>query len=177
MDHVVVLVAAALLAVAMGLVIRRRLAFMTMVQSDSMLPTLAPGQQLLTRRPGSTGPVRRGDIVVVRSAELDRMIVKRVVGLPREQVDVTADEVRVNGRWLPEPYVTRRGGGSGIFDVPDDYLLLLGDNRVHSSDSRNWQQPYVPVSALRGIVVTRSRRSAAAPRDRVPQPVDAARAG
>lgn len=146
-----VVVASAVLAVAIGLVVRRRLGFVTRVESASMGPTLAPGQQLLTRRSG--GPVRRGDITVVRSAELGRVIVKRVIGLPGEHVDVAAGKVWVNGKRLPEPYVFQWGGRSGSFDVPAGHLLLLGDNRARSSDSRNWRQPYLPVSALRGTVL------------------------
>jgi signal peptidase I len=148
-----VVVAAALIAVAAGLLARRRLGFVTMVESESMLPTLAPGQRLLTRRPGLSRRVRRGDIVVIRSAELGRVIVKRVIGLPGEHVDVAAGEVRVDGKPLPEPYVTGRGGRSGSFDVPDGHLLLLGDNRTGSSDSRSWRQPYLPLTALRGTVL------------------------
>ena len=82
MDNVVVVGLAALLALAVGLAVRRWLVFLTTVESESMLPTLAPGQQLLTRRPATSRPLRRGDIVVVDSDELGRVIVKRVAGLP-----------------------------------------------------------------------------------------------
>lgn len=146
-------VTAALLAVALALVVRRRLGFVVMVVSASMVPTLAPGQRLLTRRPGISGSVRRGDIVVARPGELGRVIVKRVIGLPGEHVNVAAGEVWVDGKRLVEPYVLRWGGRSGSFDVPAGQLLLLGDNRARSSDSRNWQQPYLPISALRGTVL------------------------
>jgi signal peptidase I len=153
MGTAVVGVAAALMAVLVGLAARRLLGSLTIVDSESMVPTLTPGQRLLTRRPSTCRPVRRGDIVVVRSAELGRAIVKRVIGLPQEHVSVTAGQVRVNGRPLPEPYVTSWGGPSGSFDVPDGHLLLLGDNRAGSSDSRSWRQPYLPLTALRGFVL------------------------
>jgi signal peptidase I len=153
MEATVIVVAAGLFAVAVGLAARQRLGFITVVDSESMVPTLTPGQRSLTRRPGVSRPVRRGDIVVVRSLELGRVIVKRVVGLPKEHVSVAAGQVRVDGRRLPEPYVTLRGGPSGSFDVPDGHLLLLGDNRARSSDSRSWRQPCLPITALRGIVL------------------------
>jgi signal peptidase I len=153
MGTAVIVVAAALLAVLVGLAARQRLGFLTLVDSESMVPTLTPGQRLLTRRPSTSRPVRRGDIVVVRSAELGRVIVKRVVGLSQEHVSVAAGQVRVNGRPLPEPYVTWWGGPSGSFNVPDGHLLLLGDNRAGSSDSRSWRQPYLPMTALRGFVL------------------------
>ena len=110
-----VIVVAVVLAVAVGLVVRRRLGFMTMVDSDSMVPTLSPGQLLLSRPLRGSRPVRRGDVVVVRSAELGRMFVKRTVGLPGEHLEVAAGEVWVNGKRLLEPYVTRRGGLAGSF--------------------------------------------------------------
>lgn len=152
MGTAVMVLAAALVAGAIGLAARQRIGSVTVVDSESMVPTLTPGQRLVTRRPSASRPVRRGDIVVVRSTELGRLIVKRVVGLPQEHVIVTDGHVRVNGRPLPEPYVTSWGGPSGSYDVPDGHLLLLGDNRARSSDSRSWRQPYLPVPALRGFV-------------------------
>lgn len=160
---------AALLAVAVGLAARRRLGFLTVVDSESMKPTLTPGQRLLTRRPEDSRPVRRGDIVVVRSAELGRVIVKRVIGLPHEHVSVAAGQVRVNGTPLPEPYVTMWGGPSASIDVPDGHLLLLGDNRSRSNDGRRWRQPCLPITALRGFVHT-VERPAAVPSDPGPEP-------
>ncbi|MFI8088294.1 signal peptidase I [Streptomyces sp. NPDC086080] len=177
MAYAVSALAAVLLALAVGLVARRRLGFVTMVESESMAPTLTPGRRLLTRRPRASRPVRRGDIVVVPSAELGRVIVKRVIGLPGEHVDIAPDEVRVDGEPLSEPYVVRRGGRSGAFDVPDGHLLLLGDNRARSSDSRSWRRPYVPVGVLRGTLLVRPRRPVAAPAGRGPRSAGPARAG
>ncbi|MFD3626317.1 signal peptidase I [Streptomyces sp. NPDC058698] len=177
MGYALSAVAAVLSAVVLGLVARHRLGFVTVVGSESMAPTLAPGRLLPVRRPRASRPVRRGDIVVVRSAELGRVIVKRVIGLPGEHVDVAADEVRVDGERLSEPYVVRRGGRSGGFDVPDGHLLLLGDNRARSSDSRSWRQPCLPVGALRGIVLLKPRPPLATPPDRGPRSAGRARGG
>jgi signal peptidase I len=114
---------------------------------------------------------------VVRSAELGRVVVKRVVGVGGEHVVVSAAGVRVDGRPLGEPYVVHRGGPTGGFDVPRGHLLLLGDNRSRSNDSRSWHQPYLPVDAVRGFVVLSRKRSAGAPAGRAPRPSRAARAG
>lgn len=150
METTALVIAAALSAVVVGRAARRRLGFVTVVESESMMPTLTPGEWLLTRRPEASRPVRRGDIVVVRSAELGRVIVKRVIGLPQEHVSVAAGHVRVDGRPLPEPYVTLWGGPSASIDVPDGHLLLLGDNRARSNDGRRWRQSCVPMTALQG---------------------------
>ena len=142
------------LAVLLGRLAHQRLGFVTVVESVSMAPTLAPGQRLLTRRVLRTP--RRGDVVVVESTEVGRPVVKRVVGLPGEHVGIEPDgTVVVAGLRLDEPYVVLAGGPAGrrSFDVPPGHLLLLGDNRARSSDARSWHSPYVPVGAVLGRVV------------------------
>lgn len=154
MESLLVVAASVVLALLLGRAIHRRLGFVTEVESISMAPTLAPGQRLLARRQGALRPLRRGDIVVVDSAELGRPIIKRVVGLPGEHIDVGADgRVQVAGHDLLEPYVVHRGGRPGAFEVPAGHLLLLGDNRARSSDARVWREPYLPVTAVLGRVV------------------------
>lgn len=153
MEKAVAVGVAIVLALIVGLVVRRRVGFVTAVDSKSMAPTLAPGQHMLTRRLTSSRPLRRGDIVVVDSDELERVIVKRVVGLPGEHVVIDRDgRVLVDGRILAEPFVAHPGGPSGTFDVAAGHLLLLGDNRAQSSDGRNWRQPYLPITKVRGRV-------------------------
>lgn len=164
-----VVAASTALALLLGWAVHRWLGFVTEVESVSMAPSLAPGQRLLARRHRATRPLRRGDIVVVDSTELGRPIIKRVVGLPGEHIDVTADgRVRVAGEDLVEPYVVHRGGRPGAFQVPAGHLLLLGDNRAASSDARVWREPYVPVSAVLGRAARRGWSSAAADGGRRP---------
>ncbi len=185
----VTVAAAVVLAALLGRLVHRRLGFVTAVEAVSMVPTLAPGQRLLTRRPGATRAPRRGDIVVVDSAAVGRPVVKRVVGLPGEHLDVGPDGVVVAGQRLDEPYVVHRGGPAArSFDVPAGHLLLLGDNRALSSDARVWRAPYVPVTAVLGRVVRprwpapgagsgRGSRSRAAAPTGSPVPPAATRAG
>lgn len=123
--------------------------WLTPVRGRSMEPTLHPGQLVPTRRIRATDPVRRGDVVVADSTELGRRIIKRVIGLPGEHVLILDGQVIVEGRPLDEPYA-RPSIFNGRFLVPDDSVLLLGDNRDASRDSRTWSQPYIPRSQLRG---------------------------
>lgn len=141
--------AALALAVAAALAARRAV-WVTRVESRSMAPTLHPGDRLVTV---ATTRLRRGDVVVFHSPDAGRRVVKRVVGLPGEAVTVGPGGVVVDGVPLDEPYVARHGGRTGVFAVPDGAVLVLGDNRPWSSDSRSWRQPFVPVATIEGRVL------------------------
>lgn len=141
----------------------RHVVWLTRVESWSMAPTLRPGSLLLTRRLRRSDDIRRGDVVVLRSAELGRHVVKRVVGLPGETVVVDSRGVFVDGLRLAEPQVLVHGGAVGSFSVPDAAYLVLGDNRARSSDSRSWRQPFVARSAIEGRWIRLSRGSPARP--------------
>ncbi|QVT81162.1 Signal peptidase I U [Nocardioides aquaticus] len=145
------------MALAAGVVVRGGVAFVTLVSSESMTPTLLPGRRVLTRRLATSRPLRRGDVVVVESDELARVVVKRVVGLGGEQVVVTpAGGVTVDRKVLVEPYVMNPCGPQGAFDVPVGHVLLLGDDRARSNDSRTWRTPCLPVTKVLGRVVLRA---------------------
>ena len=66
-----------------------------------------------------------------------RDFVKRVIGLPGDEIHIVEGEVRVNGVLLDEPYVVFGDGSDyGPVTVPEGSLFFLGDNRPNSSDSR-----------------------------------------
>jgi signal peptidase I len=123
-----------------------------------MSPTLKPGQWLLAARVHRAEVVARGDIVLVASAELCQMIIKRVIGAPGDLV-IIDDHGRIRGQSgsLVEPYVAIPADPAGTFVVPQHHVLLLGDNRNHSSDSRGWEQPFLPTAAIRGRVILGAR--------------------
>jgi signal peptidase I len=136
--------------VAAGLAARRARLEPMLVKGGSMRPTLGPGQRIAVAP--LLRPPRRGDLVVVRR-EGGLEVVKRVVGLPGEQVRLRAGRLEVDGRPVPEPYLPGgsgaggvRGtpggcpGGSGELDValgPGQYLVL-GDHRAASTDGRDF---------------------------------------
>lgn len=151
---------AALAAVAIGAVlVHRFVAFTTLVRSGSMRPALEPGDLVLTMRMHRPGRLRRGDLVVFRSPHLDEVLVKRLIGLPGERVELSDGLVRIDGEPLPEPYARRSGAYRGTFDVPVDRYLFLGDDRGGSIDARSWADPYVDRRDLLGVARVRLRPS------------------
>jgi signal peptidase I len=67
--------------------------------------------------------------------------VKRIVGLPGERVSELDGVIYINGEGLMEPYVdrSRRGRETASWQrIASDRYFVLGDNRMHSCDSRNW---------------------------------------
>ncbi len=112
------------------------------VEGPSMQPTLHAGEYVAVNRLAyRLGAPARGDIVVVRLGQFegpDRNVIKRVVGLPGERIDITAGVVRINGRAYPEPYRRRPATYSGSWTVGPDEYFVLGDNRDDSSDSHIW---------------------------------------
>ena len=127
-----------------GLVIR--------VESHSMQPTLRAGQLLLARPVHHASQLRHGDIVVLYSEELQQRIVKRLLGLQGDRLQLDHRGLQRNGQHVPEPYVAHPGGRTGSWQVPAGHGVFLGDNRAASSDSRSWRSPYVPLGAIIGVI-------------------------
>ncbi len=126
-----------LLAVA-GLAVRRARLEPMLVHGDSMRPTLDPGQRI------ALGPLRRtprrGEVVLLRHDGLE--MVKRVVGLPGERVRLVDGRLEVDGRHVPEPYAVEGPAGMDAVELDvrlgHEELLVLGDSRRHSTDSRSF---------------------------------------
>jgi signal peptidase I len=128
-------------AVAIALVINLFLAQATQVLGQSMEPTLHSSQRVVVEKVTYRflhGP-RRGDIVVINLPEQTDMLIKRVVALPGETVEVRAGKVYVDGELLEENWTTTPGGGSyGPKIIPPLHIFVLGDNRGASNDSRSF---------------------------------------
>ena len=121
------------------------------VQGDSMRPNYQPGDLVLALR---THDVDRGDVVLVESDALGMVIIKRVVGLPGDVVEVRDGTVYVNSEPAGQDYAAYIGGGDyGPAAVPDGELFLMGDNRPVSLDSRDPSVGCVPYGQLTGKVM------------------------
>ena len=109
------------------------------VQKISMEPTLVPGEVLLVNKLAYTfGEIEHGDIITFHyPMEPDLDYVKRVVGKPGDEVIVREGDVWVNNQALYEPYISAAPEYEGVWDVPEDALFVLGDNRNNSNDSHH----------------------------------------
>ena len=114
------------------------------VEGDSMLPSLAHRQYLLLAPCRfSWNRIHRGDIVVLRHPDRPKEVyVKRVVGLPNEDLHIDGGVVYLNENPLEEAYLadTKAGAAGSIqawWTGPDEYVVL-GDNRAASTDSRTF---------------------------------------
>lgn len=149
------LVAVLAAGLLVGLAARSRVVQLLTVSSTSMSPTLCPGDRIVVALWRSeVGDVGRGDLVAVRVAGQDGPLVKRVVGVPGDRVAIRDAYLYVNGERVTEPYVDHETIDSlyyGPVVVPGHRLVVMGDNRELSVDSRRFGP--VPEADLLGRVV------------------------
>ena len=128
------------------------------VPTSSMEPTLPVKSLFLSLRLpwlAADPEPDQGDIMMFYSQEYDQILVKRVIGLPGQTVTFAGGAVFIDGTLLEEDYLpagteTWPGTSGSSFTVPEGTVLLMGDNRGNSLDSRYWENPFIPLSDLRG---------------------------
>ncbi len=107
------------------------------IYGTSMAPTIQQGEIILTVK---TSTFESGDIVAFYYN--NKILVKRVIALPGDWVDIDEDgSVFVNDILLKEPYISEQSlGETDIefpYQVPDERIFVMGDHRATSVDSRN----------------------------------------
>lgn len=134
------------------------------VQQQSMEPNFHAGDYLLTSRQAYRffGAPERGDVIVFRSELLDdegneKCLIKRVIGLPGDVVEIKSGYVYVNGEEIDEPYVKEQGisGEMDAVTVPENELFVMGDNRGVSEDSRSARVGTISEDTIVGKVFVR----------------------
>jgi len=111
------------------------------VLSVSMEPTLYEGQYLLiSKQTHKIWPLKRGDIVVFQfPRNPTKNYIKRLIGLPGENVELRSGQLYINGELMPEPWLVKSMRSySGQWQLGEGEYFVMGDNRNNSSDSRAW---------------------------------------
>lgn len=131
------------------------------IPSGSMLPTLEINDRLLIEKISYRfREPDRGDIVVfsppeaLKEQNFNQAFIKRVIGLPGDQVEVRNGQVYINGQLIEEDYIQEAPEYEyPAAVVPEDHYLVLGDNRNNSYDSHYWG--FVPESNIIGRAAVR----------------------
>ncbi len=146
----------------------RRFAFEGIyLASDSMAPALPTGRHIMVNKMAFVfSKPRRGDIVMFDSPQDPaRGLVKRVIAVEGDRIELRNKDVVVNGNVINEPYVQHTrpdevlaGDTRAEVTVPSGKIFVMGDNRDVSGDSRDWKDakgawsPFLPLDLVRGLV-------------------------
>lgn len=158
-DYLALTIVIPLLVVFVGLVSVLYITHTTArVEGISMLPNLLPGDILLVTK-GYDSPIR-GDVIVINApdnaqVEAGAEFVKRVIAVPGDEVEIVSGVAYVNGKPEPDSYPkTILADDLGIkpITVPEGHLVVLGDNRPVSLDSRVFGP--IPIGLVIGRVVS-----------------------
>ena len=85
------------------------------------------------------GEPERGDVVVIRSPqELAKRLVKRIVALPGDSLEIENGILKINGQLISEPYVLGNTRDRDESTLPEGHYFVLGDNRSRSNDSNSF---------------------------------------
>jgi signal peptidase I len=129
-------------AFAIAMLVQTFMFRVTGILQESMLPTIDPGDRIIVncltyrfREP------RPGEVVVVHDPLDDKKdIIKRVIGLGGDTIEVMDGVLYINGAVVDEPYVVNKDlvNGQARFTIPEGYIYVMGDNRPKSGDSRGF---------------------------------------
>lgn len=140
-----------LAAIIIAFIINKLIFFNVTVPTGSMLPTINLGDKILVTRVHTKSSLKHGDIIVFHSNELGEDLIKRLIGLPNDEVEIKGDgSVYINNKKIKESYIVYPGGKTGKFKVPLGSYFFMGDNRINSLDARYWTKPYIPFKDIMG---------------------------
>ena len=142
-------------ALGLAILINKFLIFNVYIPSTSMAPTINVGDRLMVNRVFHKDNIKRGDILVFYSDELQETLIKRVIGLPGDHIVIKDGVVNVNEDDLEEDYVKNNDYSNEelVYDVPEGKYFFLGDNRPVSKDSRRWINPYIDEDDIKGKAI------------------------
>lgn len=136
------------------------------VEGQSMMPRLHDQDRIFVNKfiyplrewMGDKEPIKRGDIVVLLyPLDPSKSYIKRVVGLPGEEINIEDGKLYINGQLVEEPYLdpgyTDNNSLATPKRIPDHHYFVMGDHRRNSSDSRYWD--FVPEKYIYGKAIFR----------------------
>lgn len=146
-----------LLAAVLAFVLKNYVIINATVPTGSMEHTIEPGDDLFGLRLAYiNSEPQRGDIIIFRYPDNEeKKFVKRVIGLPGENVKITEGKIYIDNSETPlqEDYLKEewiKGTGPFEYQIPEDSYLVLGDNRNDSLDARYWENTYVTKNQIIG---------------------------
>jgi len=142
------------IALVLTLVIKVFLIDNRVIPTSSMYPTIYIGDMVLVNKAVyNFHPPERKDIIVFRPPAVigEKDLIKRVIGLPGDTVEIKNQQVFINGKVLEENYLNENPQYLfGPVTVPEGHLFVLGDNRNQSFDSHQWPDPFLDISSVKG---------------------------
>lgn len=127
------------------------------VTSGSMEPTIKERELTITNRLAYTvKDPGRGDIVICRAGDQNELMLKRIIGLPNDEISFVDGYVFINGVICDESAYLKSDVETNCtesFTVPEGCYFLLGDNRENSIDSRHWNNTFVKRENLIGKII------------------------
>ena len=149
-------------ALAIAVLIKSFLIDSRVVPSSSMYPTIEIGDRVLMWRLAYAfgGEPERGDIVVFEAPEElheSSDLIKRVMGLPGETIEIKDGTVYIDGEALAEDDYQHATPtyDYGPVTVPQDCYFMMGDNRNKSVDSHEWNDPFISADDIKGKAIFR----------------------
>lgn len=147
-DTIIELIEFVAIFAAILVVIRFFVAVPHYVSGISMQPNFHDGDYIITNKLAVTfNQLDRGKVVVVENPrKTEQALIKRIIALPLEKLKISGGKVYINGQQLIEPYLAEEvitPGGAFIQEdeeitIPQNQYFVMGDNREHSSDSREF---------------------------------------
>lgn len=122
------------------------------VPTSSMEDTISKDSIILSTRMHKS--INRGDVIVFWSKEESKMLIKRVVGIAGDKVEIRDNKVYINETLETGEYFKGKTqiGDNGLssFTIPGGSIFVLGDNRENSKDSRSYNAPYISIKDVIG---------------------------
>ena len=143
-----------LIALVVSIGVRTYVAEAMKVPTGSMIPTIQINDHLIVEKLMWITNLNHGDIIVFQAPTEDKKYVKRLIGLPGDEIEIKEGELYRNKQVVTEPYINEKMNYNyGPIVVPADKYFFLGDNRNNSFDSHAWVDPFIDKEKLIGKVM------------------------